>query len=211
MTHGRRQTAHVHANPRQVEACRVRVRLPSLLCVVHTQLHVLRCIRHLLCMQISHARHLVAAVATVLLVWIVRRARARRWVAREARRRPKRCHLRVRGTCKTGSHVLIVSWCGLQRTRVHVVLARAVVHHAVLTKLGQIRHHPWPRAHVGEVVVADCCPCKRTLTHLPLTAACLTARVLDRQHLRTRLDAIAQRATVAVDGVVVDELEKAQP
>ena len=211
MTHGRRQTAHVHANPRQVEACRVRVRLPSLLCVVHAQLHVTGHVCCFLSIHVAHAGHLVAAVAAVLPVWIVRRARARRWIARKARRRPLRCQLSIRCSRQTGCRILVVSRCGLQRTRIHIVLPRAVVEGAILSKLSQIRHHPRTRAHVGEVVVVSRCPRKRTLARLTLTAAPNATSILDRQHLLARLDAIAERATVAVDRVVIDKLKEVQP
>ena len=76
----------MYLDGREVEACCPRVSLPSLLCVGHSELQVLRRIRRHLSEYVAHARYLVASVAAVVVIRIVRRARACRWIASEPSR-----------------------------------------------------------------------------------------------------------------------------
>ena len=137
----------------QVEARGVRFSLPPLARVTHEKHQMARRVKRFLCEDVAHARDLITAMAAEAVVGVVRRARARRRVARKARLRPS---LEDGGVVRMRQSLRPVGQVAprrLQRARVHVPLARAVIGPAVAVKLGEVGYHPRTRAHVRRVVV----------------------------------------------------------
>ena len=140
---------------REVEARRIYISLPSLPRVIYFESQVLCGVVGRLSKHVAHTRDHVTMMAAKIVIWVVRRARACRWITSEPRGAPTRQHLAQVCGGELCGPIREVARGGLQRARKRIVLARPIVEGAVARKLGQPAHQPRARAVVRlEIVVA---------------------------------------------------------
>ena len=140
-------------------------------------------------MHVSHTRHLIAPVASVITAWIEWRTRAVDRVA----------------LAWVGGVEVVGEWA-----RVDVPKTRAVVDLASVVKLIECGDEPRPGPIVAVVIMVACGGFKGSIALSALATARDTASVLDGEHAYAWLDAVAKRPACAIDFVVVDELVEYQ-